>query len=227
MKEKLFLIPLLVFLSAADRFLIGRQHDEAAHARQAAQSEKNNREAGRWYWQMPSRVITEIGVRPGMAVGDIGAGDGYFALRLARAVGKDGKVFANDIDQKALGVLRGRMEEDGLKNIDIITGKPDDPRLPPASVDLALMVNVINLVKEKTVFLSNLKSGLKPGGRLAVVQWDAEKLGSEMVDWDPANRAQFTQEATLRWIFEGGYDVVRVLDFLPMQNIYICKPRRI
>jgi ubiquinone/menaquinone biosynthesis C-methylase UbiE len=225
MMKKTSMIALLALFFSTDRFLLGQQHDEVAHARLKAQSDRDNRDADRWYWQMPNRVISEIGIRPGLAVADVGAGDGYFALRIARVVGKAGRVYANDIDQKALDVLRVRMEAEKLRNVEIVYGRTDDPRLPRASVDLALMVNVIHLIKEKTTFLANLKSGLKPGGRLVIVQWDAEKMDSEAVGWDPEDRSQFTQEATLRWIFEAGYDVIRLLDFLPMQNIYICKPR--
>ncbi len=199
--------------------LQGQQAHDHKHEQQSA-----DRHRDRSYWQMPKRVMNEIGVKPGMIVADIGAGDGYFTFQLSERVGKDGRVYANDIDDNALQVIRDRCSEDEIKNVTVILGKEDDPLLPENSIDLALMVNVIHLVKVPRMFLKNIKHSLKQGGRLVVVQWDAEKMDPESPGWDPKNRALFTQQTILRQIYRANYEVVQIKNFLPMQNIYICQP---
>jgi SAM-dependent methyltransferase len=188
------------------------------------QHEQNTQEKDRdrWMWQLPRHVMESIGVRPGMVVADVGAGEGYFSLLMAERVGDGGRVYANDINERALGVLRERCREDKIENIKIIKGKPDDPLLPEAAVDLALLVNVIHLVENRAAFLENLKRSLKPEGTIVFVQWDADKMAVESPGWDPEDRAKYSQQTTLHMIGEAGLEVVRTETFLPVQNIYIC-----
>jgi len=179
----------------------------------------------RMYWQMPLRVLEAIGVKPGMRVADVGAGDGYFTLRLAAAVGARGEVFASDIDASALHRLEEKRDSAALQNVHIIHGTEDDPLLPDASIDLVLIVNTIHLVDRPAVFLQNVRRSVRPNGTIVFVQWSAEKMDSEAVEWDETDRARYTLRTTLRTIYDGGLEVVRLLDFLPMQNIYICEAR--
>jgi ubiquinone/menaquinone biosynthesis C-methylase UbiE len=170
--------------------------------------------------------MEEIGVRPGMRVADVGAGDGYFTLLLAEAVGASGEVFASDIDADALHVLEERRDSVEAQNIHIILGTEDDPLLPDSSIDLVLIVNTIHLVENPTAFLENVRRSVKPSGMVVFVQWSAEKMDSEAGDeWDATDRARYTLRTTLRTIYDGGLEVVRLLDFLPMQGIYICQAR--
>lgn len=178
----------------------------------------------RMYWQMPQRVMNELGVEPGMAVADVGAEIGYFTLRLSERVGKTGKVYASDIDKNALAFLDKRLKNAGRENVVIIHGRPDDPMIPEASVDLVLIVNTIHLVKEKTVFLNNLRGSLKKEGKIIFIQWDAEKMDSEAPGWDPRDRERYTRKTMLKMIDDAGYDVLEIKDFLPMQLIYVCRP---
>jgi ubiquinone/menaquinone biosynthesis C-methylase UbiE len=212
------LLPIL-FLAVISIPFQGQQSHDHKHEQQ-----RIDRHRDRWYWQMPNRLMNEIGVKEGMVVADIGAGDGYFTFWLSERVGKEGRVYANDIDDDALQVIRDRCNKDEIKNITAILGKEDDPLLPGKSIDLALMVNVIHYVKNSTMFLKNLKHSLKPGGTLVIVQWDAEKMDPEMPDWEPENRALFTQQTILRQIYKADYEVIQIKTFLPMQNIYICQP---
>lgn len=174
---------------------------------------------------MPLRVLEEIGVRPGMRVADVGAGYGYFTLRLAEAVGASGEVLASDIDANALHALEERRDSARVQNVRIIRGTGDNPLLPDSSVDLVLIVNTIHLVENPTAFLANVRRSVKRGGTVVLVQWSAEKMDSEAVVWDATDRAKYTLRTTLRTIYAGGLEVVRLLDFLPMQNIYICQAR--
>lgn len=106
---------------------------------------------------MPQRVMAELDIGPGMSVADVGAGIGYFTLKLATRVGKTGKVYASDVDEGALDFLNERRKDAGVDNIIIIRGKEDDPMIPKSSVDLVLIVNTIQFVKEKTAFLNNIR----------------------------------------------------------------------
>lgn len=187
-----------------------------------------DRHRDRWYWQMPHRIIDEAGIKPGMSVADVGAGDGYFTFRLAERVGPHGRVYANDIDNRALQVVRDKCREEDIRNITVILGKEDDPLLPEKSIDIILMVNVIHLVKNPSLFLKNIEKCLKPGGTLVIVQWDAEKMDSEMQEeqWDPVDRARYTLRTNLRKIYDADFEVVQIKEFLPMQKIYICQYKR-
>lgn len=179
----------------------------------------------REYWQMPNRVLDEIGVEPGLTIADVGCGIGYFSLRLAKKVGKSGIVYASDIDSGALTFLKEKTERQNITNLKIIQGKEDDPLLPDSSINIVLIVNTVHLIDQPSEYLSNLKSCLQPDGNVVIVQWDAEKMDSEAPDWSPKDRKKYTQQTTLRIIYDAGFEVMRILDFLPMQLIYICCPR--
>ena len=197
------------------------QHEQTDHSQY---EERLKRYEDRMYWQMPQRVMNELGVGPGMAVADVGAGIGYFTLRLSERVGKTGQVYASDIDKNALAFLEKRIQDAGKENVVIIHGEPDNPMIPEAFVDLVLMVNTIHLVKEKTTFLNNLRGSLKKDGKLVFVQWDAAKMDSEAPGWDPRDRELYTKRTMLKMIDDADYEVVEIKDFLPMQLIYICRP---
>lgn len=186
--------------------------------------ERLERYKDRWYWQMPRRVMDELGIDEGMNVADVGAGIGYFTLKLSKKVGETGKVYASDIDKTALAFLNERMKEARLDNISIIHGREDNPLLPKASVDLVLIVNTIQLVKEKKEFLDNIRGSLKKNGRLVFIQWNAEKMDSEMPGWSSQDRELYTLHTMLNMIYEAQYEVLEIKDFLPMQLIYICQP---
>ncbi len=173
---------------------------------------------------MPQRVLNELGIGPGMSVADVGAEIGYFTLPLSERVGKRGKVYASDIDENALAFLDKRLKDAGVANVVIIHGEADDPLIPKASVDRVLIVNTIHLVKEKTLFLNNLRDSLKENGRLVFVQWDAEKMDSEAPGWDPQDRERYTMKTMLKMIYDADYEVLEIKDFLPVQSIYICQP---
>jgi ubiquinone/menaquinone biosynthesis C-methylase UbiE len=178
----------------------------------------------RMYWQMPQRVMDELGIREGMNIADVGAGIGYFSLRLSEKVGAAGKVYASDIDKNALAFLDARRIEAGLNNITVIHGRADDPLIPQTSVDLILIVNTIHLVKEKTSFLNNIRKSLKENGKVVFVQWNAEKMDTEAPGWDSQDREQYTLRTMLKMIYAADYEVLEIMDFLPMQLIYICQP---
>lgn len=111
-------------------------------------------------------------IRPGMTVADIGAGEGYYTVRLADRVGRKGRVLAQDIDQGALHRLGARVEHDRLDNVSIKPGAADDPRLPEHSFDRVFMIHMYHEVAEPYAFLWRLWPSLRPGGQVVVVDVD-------------------------------------------------------
>jgi ubiquinone/menaquinone biosynthesis C-methylase UbiE len=111
-------------------------------------------------------------LKPGMTVADIGAGEGYYTVRLAERVGEGGRVLAQDIDRGALDRLGERVQRERLDNVSIKAGAPDDPRLPANSFDRIFMVHMYHEVAEPYAFLWRLAPALKKGGQLIVVDRD-------------------------------------------------------
>lgn len=179
-----------------------------------------NQDPSREEWQMPGRVMDEIGIRPGMTVADVGAGDGWFTFYLADRVGASGRVIAEDINIQALEAVRRRCAEQKVSNVSILLGEPADPKLPAGAVDLTLMVNVLSALGNTNTksFLGNLAKCLKPEGRLVIVDWDPVKLHqTTKQELDPELRQ------TLQRLQDANFEVVKTLDFLPRQSIWICK----
>lgn len=111
-------------------------------------------------------------VAPGMTVADIGAGDGYYTVRLAERVGENGRVLAQDIDREALERLGDRVAREQLDNVSIKLGAADDPRLPANSFDRVFLVHMYHEVSEPYAFLWRLRPALRPGGQVVVVDRD-------------------------------------------------------
>ncbi|WP_299307152.1 class I SAM-dependent methyltransferase [uncultured Croceicoccus sp.] len=117
-------------------------------------------------------VMDLADIAPGMTVADIGAGEGYYTTRLAERVGEGGRVLAQDIDRGALDRLGQRVERERLNNVSIKLGSEDDPRLPADSFDRIFLVHMYHEVTEPYPFLWRLRSALKPGGQVIVVDLD-------------------------------------------------------
>ncbi len=130
-------------------------------------------EADRDEWQQPDRVLGLLGVGPGAQVADVGAGAGYFTDRLAMLVGADGRVIAVDIDPDTLAHLVTRFA--GTRAVVVQRGLPADPRLPAASVDAVLMADTFHEVAAPDAMLAAIRTALRPGGRLVVVDRPADE----------------------------------------------------
>jgi ubiquinone/menaquinone biosynthesis C-methylase UbiE len=172
-------------------------------------------------WQMPIRVMDEIGVRPGMTVADVGAGDGWFTFYLAERVGSSGRVIAEDIDAKTLEAVRERCAQEKVSNVSVVVGGTEDPKLPAGAVDLALMVNVLSAVQNPSGLLGNVAKGLKPEGRLVIIDWNPGKLYPEI----PEQETKSALHQTVRQLQDADFETVKILDFLPTQTIWICRRR--
>jgi SAM-dependent methyltransferase len=116
------------------------------------------------------RVMNLLGVEPGFAVADIGAGGGYYTVRLAKRVGPAGRVFAEDVVPEYLERLARRVRSEGLAGqVTLVRGEPHDPRLAPGSLDLALLVHMYHEVQQPYGLLWNLRPALRPGAQVAVI----------------------------------------------------------
>jgi SAM-dependent methyltransferase len=116
----------------------------------------------------PGKVLDALALAPGQRVADLGAGDGYYTLRLADAVGASGRVYAVEVDEGALRALRARTAGDA--RVEVIEGAIDDPRLPDGAVDLVLLSDVYHHLDERVAYFARLRGDLADGARVAIVE---------------------------------------------------------
>jgi predicted methyltransferase len=114
-------------------------------------------------------IARYLELKPGMTVGDIGAGSGYHTVRLSRLVGPTGSVVAEDVTRDYLVALAKRVEQLKLTNVKFALGEPHDPRLPASSLDAAILVHMYHEIAQPYAFLTNLAPALKPGARIGIV----------------------------------------------------------
>jgi ubiquinone/menaquinone biosynthesis C-methylase UbiE len=124
--------------------------------------------------EAPSKAVALLQLRPGDVVADVGAGSGYMTVRLARAVGPTGRVLAVDIQPEMIERLTDRVHREMLTNVTAVLGAADDPKLPAGSVDLELLVDVYHELAAPQRMLQHLRSALKPGGRLVLLEYRKE-----------------------------------------------------
>jgi len=169
----------------------------------------------------PARAIEALDIKPGMTVADIGAGSGYYTVRLARKVGADGKVYATDIQVGMLSIIQRRAAMEKLTNIVPVLGAADDPKLPAGSVDLALMVDVYHELAAPQAFVRRLREALKPDGRLVLIEFRKEDPRVPIKEEHKMSVAEVRQELSA-----DGYAIDRVVDVLPWQHIIVLKAAR-
>jgi ubiquinone/menaquinone biosynthesis C-methylase UbiE len=167
-------------------------------------------------WQQPERVMDVIGVKPGMTIGEVGAGRGYFTFKLARRVGDEGKIYANDIDQEALMSIESRCVSEGITNVEIILGKNDDPCFPDAKMDMIFMSFVFHLLEKPVELLKNLKPSMKPGASLIIIDPRKAKMTPAVEKWKIIEPA-----------VEAGFILLHKETFLDRANIYIFQKKEI
>ncbi len=163
--------------------------------------------------QPPLKVMDAMGLKPGMVIGEIGAGTGRYCIWLADRVGDKGKVYANDIDKKSLDHLKDRCKKYNIKNITSIMGKVDDPLFPPGSLDITFIINTYHHIEDPVKVIKNAIPALKKGGRLVIVENDATRSG-----WKSHNTPK---EKLIKQAQKAGYKLVRTETFLELDNIYI------
>lgn len=168
--------------------------------------------------EAPDAALDAIGIARGATVADVGAGAGYMTWRMAERVGPSGKVYANDIQQKMLDLLRQNTDKRRLANVETVLGTIDDPRLPPAAIDLVLLVDVYHEFSEPQKMLRHIRESLKPDGRLVLLEYRAEDPN---VPIRPEHK--MTVELAKIEVEAEGYRLDKVLETLPRQHILIFR----
>jgi SAM-dependent methyltransferase len=164
----------------------------------------------------PELAMRLIRVERGSTVADLGAGSGYFTVRLARAVGTAGRVYAVDIQAGMLELLSRAVARERLTNVIPVLSTEDNPRLPDSSLDLVLMVDVYHELSSPQVTLAHLKRALKPGGRLVLLEYRAEDPNVPIRPEHKMTKAQVKLE-----IEHEGFRQLRVYDDLPRQHLIV------
>jgi ubiquinone/menaquinone biosynthesis C-methylase UbiE len=116
------------------------------------------------------QVMTMLGIAPGKSVADIGAGSGWFTVRAAKRVTSTGEVYAVDINPEAIEYIEKRASQEQLHNVKVVRSKPDNPELPPNSIDAALFLKVYHEVADPIALMRNLRGSLKPGARVGIIE---------------------------------------------------------
>lgn len=127
-------------------------------------------------WQRPEQIMDHLGIAEGSVVADLGAGGGWFTIRLARRVGPNGRVYAQDIQPEMIGAIRRRVDREELKNVRTVLGTPQDPHLPDP-VDVVLIVDAYHEMEQPQALLGNVRRSLKPGGRVGIVEFTRDGHG--------------------------------------------------
>ena len=172
--------------------------------------ERPDREAN----EQPEHVLDVLGVREGMVVADVGAGSGYFTMRIGKRVGPRGRVLATDLQEEMLAMIRARIADAGATNVVPIRATPDDARLPRGEVDLVLMVDVYHELPRPRETLAQIKASLRPGGRVALVEYRGEDKELAIKAEHKMTLAQIRRE-----LEASGFAFVASDESLPAQRI--------
>ena len=170
-----------------------------------------------FFWDLDiERAMDAAGVAPGMTVGEAGAGDGYFTLPMARRVGSEGAVYANDISQRALNLLAANARRAQLPNIHTVEGTVDDPRFPRQDLELVVVVHAFHDFSRPVEWLVNAKKYLRPGGAVAIIDVDPSQ-GRDNHFWP--------RERILDYAASAGYEKIKLVDDISKHLIIVLKPR--
>jgi arsenite methyltransferase len=166
-------------------------------------------EPNRGEWQMPERVIDALRLQKSDVVADVGAGTGYFSRRFARQVAH---VYAEDVDPEALSFL----QREALAKVTVVPGKAENPMLPPNSCNVVFICDVLHMVENRPAFLRNVIPALKPGGKVAVIEFYRRELPVGPPLW-----AKLSEEAAEEDFLKGAFKLDKQLTFLPYQYFLI------
>ena len=168
-------------------------------------------------WQLPARVLEVLDVQPGQRVADIGAGTGYFTIKLARST--DARVvYAVDVEPSMVEYLRERADGEGLQNVITVLAEADQTNLPQP-VDVVLIVNTYHHLPDRGAYFSALRSLMTPSARLAIIDYRKDAPSGPPVEF------RFTPEEIGHELAQAGFDLRAVHDFLPRQHFLVFEAR--
>ncbi len=168
----------------------------------------------------PEAALDALDLKKGMVVADVGAGTGYFSIRMARRVGATGRVYANDIQPEMLSRLQDRLDAEHLSNVETVLGTQSDPKLPAGKLDLILMVDVYHELSQPQRMLGEMRKALKADGRLVLIEYRKE---DPTIPIRPEHKMSVVEVKTE--VEAEGYKLVEVLRALPRQSIFVFRKR--
>ena len=214
------LIRYLLTISIAGPLLLGQSTaqqnthaDHMEHHFDPKESAKSFDDPARDAWQMPARVIEALELKRGQIVADIGAGTGYFSVRLAKSEAAP-RVYAVDIEPSMVSYLQDRAAREHLSNIVAVQAAADNPNLPEP-VDLVLIVDTYHHIGSREAYFRHLRKMLKPGGRVAIIDFKPDSPEG------PPKEFRFTPEQVKSEMAKAGYSLTVGHDFLPRQHFLI------
>ncbi|MFN2377628.1 MAG: class I SAM-dependent methyltransferase [Candidatus Binatia bacterium] len=190
-----------------------RRFDDAAYWSKVFDDPKRDE------WQRPVELVAALALKPGMTVADIGAGTGYFARRLSNAVGESGAVFVVEVEPSLIAHLRDRAEKEKTPNVVPVLASADNPRLPPSAVDVALFIDAYHHVDGRSAYLAVLQRSLKPGARVAIVEWKPGKQPYGPKEEDH----KIPREQVEREMAAAGFELAQAPDLLPHQYLLVFR----
>jgi predicted methyltransferase len=177
---------------------------------------------GRDQQEKPEVVLDAMQLKAGMTVAEIGAGTGYFSRRLAKAVGPEGKVYAEDIQPQMLDLLKERAGKEGIGNIVTVLGTDTDPKLPAHGVDRLLLVDVYHEFQKPEAMLASLRDTLAPGGLVILVEY---RLEGDTASHINIKHRMSVEQVLAEWN-QAGFELVNRIETLPAQHIFLFTTRR-
>ena len=169
-------------------------------------------------WQKPHEVIQALKLKPDAIIADIGSGTGYFSARFANMVPK-GRVYGLDTEPDMVKYLAERARREGLKNITAVLAKAGDPKLPEKA-DIVVLVDVYHHVENREPYFRQLQNSLKPGGRLAVIDFRMDSPEG------PPKAARIAPERVKTELEKAGYVIDAEHAFLPNQYFLVFRPAK-
>lgn len=212
---KAFVIPVFAFAvscgSAIAQSPMTHQHSFSDAQSWARVFDDPKRDA----WQKPAEVIKALALAPGSVVGDIGAGTGYFSVRLAKLL-PNGRIFAADVEQSMVRYLIERSARESLPNMTPVLARNDTPGLP-AKVDLGLMVDTYHHIEGRERYFHGIEELLKPGARVAIIDFRMDSPEG------PPKHSRLTPEQVIAEMARAGYALAERHDFLPRQYFLVFR----
>ncbi|MFC1726366.1 class I SAM-dependent methyltransferase [candidate division KSB1 bacterium] len=167
----------------------------------------------------PEKVMDAIGVEPGMIIGEVGAGKGYFTFHLSNRVGSEGKIYANDILEKKLRYIENRMKREKVDNIETVLGRETDPVFPEKELDMVFMCYVYHELTKPVEFMINVKKYLKKDATVVILDGDPDRESTG--DYSH----YITKREVLENMEKSDYKLVKIEDFLSLENIYVFRSK--
>ena len=169
-------------------------------------------------WQMPDRIMDALSIGDNSVVADVGAGAGWFSVRLSARVGPGGTVYAQDVQPEMLAAIERRVQGQGRRNVRTVLGTPTDPRLPAGTIDAILVVDAYHELVDASALLRRLAQSLIPEGRLAIIDFYPGQGGP-----GPDAQERVAPERVLTDAARAGLTLERSESFLPFQYLLVFR----